>query len=183
MCYLRCTYLQLLFLTCRPKSSSMLPPPPPPPPPPPQQPSPDLSAGQPVDYKVVVCGASGHNIRNQPTFKATPVGMLVQGNIVQAVERVTNGEGVWIRLSDQCAAAHCGVSCSTAWSLAADTSQVIYLKPEMDQSELVLKEGCQGAFCFFSLQPTRNIDKMQSCKIYYFFSTNFNSKIFNHPFQ
>ncbi|XP_060843295.1 E3 ubiquitin-protein ligase MYCBP2 isoform X2 [Rhopalosiphum padi] len=119
------------------KSSALLPPPPPPPPPLPTpqqpQPSPDHPAGQPVDYKVVVCGASGHNIRNQPTFKATPVGMLVQGNVVQAVDRVTNGEGVWIRLSDQCAAVHCGVSCVTAWSLAADTSHVIYLKPENDQ--------------------------------------------------
>lgn len=61
--------------------------------------------------------------------------MLVQGNVVSAVDRVTNGEGVWIKLSDDSAAAHCGVSCATAWSLAADTSHVVYLKPENDHSE------------------------------------------------
>lgn len=132
----------LYFVLFRAKSTQLLSQPTTPPPPPsllPPQPksSPEHSAGQPVDYKVVVCGASGHNIRNQPTFKATPVGMLVQGNIIQAVDKVTNGEGVWIRLSDQCAAAHCGVSCATAWSLAADTSNVIYLKPEKDQSESI----------------------------------------------
>lgn len=103
-----------------------------------QKPSPGVSSGQPVKYKVAVCGASGHNIRNQPTFKATPVGMLVQGNVVTAVDVVANGEGVWIKLSDESVVAHCGVSCAAAWSLAADTSHVVYLKPENEQSELLL---------------------------------------------
>lgn len=100
----------------------------------------DNAAGLPIKYRVVVCGASGHNIRNQPTFKATPVGMLVQGNVVSAVDRVTNGEGVWIKLSEESAVAHCGLSCATAWSLAADTSHVVYLKQENDYSKTLIIE-------------------------------------------
>lgn len=57
---------------------------------------------------------------------------------MSAVDKVTNGEGVWIKLSDESAVAHCGVSCATAWSLAADTSHVVYLKPEVDISECVV---------------------------------------------
>lgn len=124
--YLFVYFICFLYVWFRPKSALPSPPPPP---------TSEHATGPPVKYKVVVCGASGHNIRNQPTFKATPVGMLVQGNVVSAVDRVTNGEGVWIKLSDESSVAHCGVSCATAWSLAADTSHVVYLKPENDQSE------------------------------------------------
>lgn len=47
-------------------------------------------------YTVVKCGASGHNIRSQPSLKAPPVGMLVLGNIITADCDTKNidGEGM-----------------------------------------------------------------------------------------
>lgn len=47
-------------------------------------------------YTVVKCGASGHNIRSQPSLKAPPVGMLVLGNSVTADCDAKNGDGEFI---------------------------------------------------------------------------------------
>lgn len=44
-------------------------------------------------YTVVKCGASGHNIRSQPSLKAPPVGMLVLGNIITADSDIKNIDG------------------------------------------------------------------------------------------
>ena len=44
-------------------------------------------------YTVVKCGASGHNIRSQPSLKAPPVGMLVLGNIITADSDMKNIDG------------------------------------------------------------------------------------------
>lgn len=44
-------------------------------------------------YTVVKCGASGHNIRSQPSLKAPPVGMLVLGNVITADGDTRNNDG------------------------------------------------------------------------------------------
>lgn len=47
-------------------------------------------------YTVVKCGASGHNIRSQPSLKAPPVGMLVLGNVITADCDTKNTDGMFI---------------------------------------------------------------------------------------
>lgn len=44
---------------------------------------------KPTSYKVVSCGASGHNVRSNPNLKAPPIGMLVLGNYITATEQVS----------------------------------------------------------------------------------------------
>lgn len=39
-------------------------------------------------YKVVSCGASGHNVRSKPNLKAPPIGMLVLGNYISVTDHV-----------------------------------------------------------------------------------------------
>ena len=39
-------------------------------------------------YHVGKCGSSGHNIRCQPYFNGTPIGMMVLGNQLTATEEV-----------------------------------------------------------------------------------------------
>lgn len=39
-------------------------------------------------YRVVKCGASGHNVRSSPSLKAPPVGMLSHGNYVTVIDHV-----------------------------------------------------------------------------------------------
>lgn len=51
-------------------------------------------------YTVVKCGASGHNIRSQPSLRAPPVGMLVLGNIITADCDTKNIDGEDIARSD-----------------------------------------------------------------------------------
>lgn len=54
-------------------------------------------------YTVVKCGASGHNIRSQPSLKAPPVGMLVLGNSVTADCDVKNGDGeFYVLVLEEC---------------------------------------------------------------------------------
>ena len=36
-------------------------------------------------YTVVKCGASGHNIRSNPSLAASPIGMLILGDMVNIV--------------------------------------------------------------------------------------------------
>lgn len=43
----------------------------------------------PAVYKVVMSGASGHNVRDSPSLKGTPVGMLVLGDSVTVIDHVS----------------------------------------------------------------------------------------------
>ncbi|KAG0414124.1 hypothetical protein HPB47_008717, partial [Ixodes persulcatus] len=86
-------------------------------------------------YQVVRCGASGHNIRSKPNLKAPPVGMLVMGSTVVALEEVANAEGVWLRLSRDSMQQHCFSAEGEAWSLARTSSlapEVVYLRHESE---------------------------------------------------
>ena len=39
-------------------------------------------------YQVVQCGTAGHNVRSKPSMRGTPVGRLVKGNKIEALEEV-----------------------------------------------------------------------------------------------
>ncbi|XP_037787011.1 E3 ubiquitin-protein ligase MYCBP2-like isoform X1 [Penaeus monodon] len=78
-------------------------------------------------YTVVKCGASGHNIRSQPSLKAPPVGMLVLGNSVTADCDVKNGDGTWVRLDSESTRKYCFTD-GEAWSLAMSRGHTLYLQ-------------------------------------------------------
>ncbi|XP_064481849.1 E3 ubiquitin-protein ligase MYCBP2-like [Ornithodoros turicata] len=99
-------------------------------------------------YHVVRCGASGHNVRSKPNLKAPPVGMLVLGNTVTAVEDISNADGVWLRLSRDSMKHYCFSSDGEAWSLARNASsvEVVYLRHESEvmQSDESDEDGFKG---------------------------------------
>ncbi|KAF6200677.1 hypothetical protein GE061_005120 [Apolygus lucorum] len=80
-------------------------------------------------YRVVKCGASGHNVRSSPSLKAPPVGMLSHGNYVTVIDHVENLDGTWIQLDKETLRKHCFNWDGEAWSLAVDRNTV-YLRPE-----------------------------------------------------
>ncbi|XP_017881860.2 E3 ubiquitin-protein ligase MYCBP2-like isoform X6 [Ceratina calcarata] len=85
---------------------------------------------------VVVCGASGHNIRNKPRLNAVPVGKLALGNSVTIQEYFVNSEGTWVRMDDESMAKYCfrkgRIPEGEAWSLAVSKHGVTYMKLEQD---------------------------------------------------
>ncbi|XP_073976386.1 MYC binding protein highwire isoform X3 [Rhodnius prolixus] len=85
-------------------------------------------------YKVVMCGASGHNVRSSPNLKAPPVGMVTLGNSITVIDHVENSEGTWIQLDKESVNQFCFNWNGEAWSLASDLSNV-YLRPESASSE------------------------------------------------
>jgi hypothetical protein len=48
-----------------------------------------MFTGGPGVYEVIKCGSFGHNIRNRPNLKATPVGRVTMGNQVSVIEEVS----------------------------------------------------------------------------------------------
>ncbi|BET00252.1 RING [Nesidiocoris tenuis] len=80
-------------------------------------------------YRVVKCGASGHNVRSSPSLKAPPVGMLSHGNYVTVIDHVENHDGTWVQLDKETLRKHCFNWDGEAWSLAVDRNTV-YLRPE-----------------------------------------------------
>lgn len=78
-------------------------------------------------YTVVKCGASGHNIRSQPSLKAPPVGMLVLGNIITADCDTKNIDGTWVRLDSESTRKYCFTD-GEAWSLAVSRGHTLYLQ-------------------------------------------------------
>lgn len=50
----------------------------------------DMAAWGPGGYYVIKCGSSGHNIRCQPSLEAAPIGMVILGNQLTAVEEVSS---------------------------------------------------------------------------------------------
>ncbi|XP_064119634.1 E3 ubiquitin-protein ligase MYCBP2-like isoform X5 [Macrobrachium nipponense] len=78
-------------------------------------------------YTVVKCGASGHNIRSQPSLKAPPVGMLVLGNSITADSDTKNNDGTWVRLDSESTRKYCFTD-GEAWSLAVSRAHTLYLQ-------------------------------------------------------
>ncbi|CAG5134648.1 unnamed protein product, partial [Candidula unifasciata] len=111
---------------------------------------PVISKG-PGTYKVIKCGASGHNIRARPSLRAPPIGMITKGKKIKAVEDTINSEGLWIRLSDESAHKYCHPSlASEAWSLVTGMDKVQYMQHE---SEFPFSSQEQDPFAFRSLPP------------------------------
>ncbi|KAK4016037.1 hypothetical protein OUZ56_031000 [Daphnia magna] len=81
-------------------------------------------------FYVVDCGASGHNIRAQPSLKALPVGKLKLGSSVLVTEQRPTAEGTWIKLLPSSARQYCSNNDLEAWSLAIDRHQIVYLRHE-----------------------------------------------------
>ncbi|XP_075230357.1 E3 ubiquitin-protein ligase MYCBP2-like isoform X2 [Lycorma delicatula] len=95
-------------------------------------PSSDSVKPRPHAYKVILCGASGHNVRSKPSLKAPPIGMLVLGNTITVTDHLVNSEGTWVQLDKDTMNKYCFTWDGEAWSLASDKTPYIYLQPEPD---------------------------------------------------
>ncbi|XP_076065953.1 MYC binding protein highwire isoform X3 [Oratosquilla oratoria] len=84
-------------------------------------------------YTVIKCGASGHNIRSQPSLKAPPVGMLVLGNTITVNCEVINSDGTWVQLDSESTRKYCFTD-GEAWSLAVSRGHTLYLQCNTAQS-------------------------------------------------
>lgn len=80
-----------------------------------------------INYQVIKCGASGHNIRSRPSLKAPAVGMLVLGNKVGVTEYIINSDGCWVLLNELTKEKYCFNTEGEAWSLAIGQNNIIYL--------------------------------------------------------
>lgn len=80
-----------------------------------------------INYQVIKCGASGHNIRSRPSLKAPPVGMLVLGNKVGVTEYTVNSDGCWVLLDEPTKEKYCFNTEGDAWSLAIGQNNTLYL--------------------------------------------------------
>uniref|UniRef100_A0A1B6EGK8 PHR domain-containing protein n=1 Tax=Clastoptera arizonana TaxID=38151 RepID=A0A1B6EGK8_9HEMI len=80
-----------------------------------------------MTYKVVCCGASGHNVRSNPSLKAPPIGMLVLGNTITSMKQVINSEGTWLQLNKDTMNKYCFNWEGEAWTLAKDQTNSVYL--------------------------------------------------------
>ncbi|XP_050301011.1 E3 ubiquitin-protein ligase MYCBP2 isoform X2 [Anthonomus grandis grandis] len=98
----------------------------------------DKTKGSQISYKVIKCGASGHNVRSRPSLRAPPVGMLVLGNRIGVSEYVVNSEGCWVLLDKPTREKYCFNVDEDAWSLAIGTNNVLYLDnvTETDNSKV-----------------------------------------------
>ena len=106
-----------------------------------------LRSGQPTIglYTVVKCGASGHNIRSQPSMSASPIGIVNHGDMVNVIavkgargagqSSLSKGE-VWVQLDQDAIEKHCFNNDNSvgtegaieAWSLALSSNDIQYLK-------------------------------------------------------
>ena len=111
-----------------------------------------LRCGQPALglYTVVKCGASGHNIRSQPSMSASPIGIINQGDMINviAVRGARGNDGanlckgeVWIQLDQDAIEKHCFSNDNSAgtdeaieaWSLALSANDIQYIKSEVER--------------------------------------------------
>ena len=101
-------------------------------------------------FYVVDCGASGHNIRAQPSLKALPVGKLKLGSsflvteqvfwgiliiktrvaILKKLYRVNLRRERGLKLLPTSVRQYCSNNDLEAWSLAVDRHQMVYLRHE-----------------------------------------------------
>ena len=111
-----------------------------------------LRCGQPAIglYTVVKCGASGHNIRSQPSMSASPIGIINHGDMINVIAvrgprgneetNLSKGE-VWIQLDQDAVEKHCfnndnsggTEGTAEAWSLALSANDVQYIKSEAER--------------------------------------------------
>ncbi|XP_024084698.1 E3 ubiquitin-protein ligase MYCBP2 isoform X3 [Cimex lectularius] len=96
-----------------------------------------------TQYRVVKCGASGHNIRSNPSLKAPPVGMLTQGNCITVIDHVENNDGTWVELDEESLNKHCFNWDGEAWALAINRENV-YLRPESVEKDKEFTDECTG---------------------------------------
>ena len=101
-------------------------------------------------YTVVKCGASGHNIRSQPSMSASPIGIINHGDMINviAVKGARGNEGsnlskgeVWVQLDQDAVEKHCFSNDNSggtegpgeAWSLALSANDIQYIKSEVER--------------------------------------------------
>ncbi|XP_060534839.1 E3 ubiquitin-protein ligase MYCBP2 isoform X2 [Cylas formicarius] len=125
----------------------------------------DKSKHSQINYKVIKCGASGHNVRSRPSLKAPPVGMLVLGNRVGVSEYVANSEGCWVLLDKATREKYCFSTDSEAWSLAIGDN-ILYLdtvndsdEPQISESRKVFNFSCpkSGDFNFSAQESSATV--------------------------
>ncbi|KAF7271207.1 hypothetical protein GWI33_015889 [Rhynchophorus ferrugineus] len=111
----------------------------------------DKSKSSQVSYKVIKCGASGHNVRSRPSLKAPPVGMLGLGNRIGVGEYVVNSEGCWVLLDKPTRDKYCYNNDGEGWSLAIGSNNMLYLDnvSESDNPKLISDDQKKGfAFAY-----------------------------------
>ena len=82
----------------------------------------------PGTYTVVKCGASGHNIRSNPSLLAPPIGMLAQGDQITVVRTKEINDEIWVQIESEAAQKHCfSYDEGDAWSLAFN-SDILFLE-------------------------------------------------------
>lgn len=90
-----------------------------------------MCAGGAGEYEVIRCGEAGHNIRNRPTMKGTPVGLLCRTSKIKASTHVNNSEGDWVQLERESVETYCEKE-GEAWTLARSASEIVYLEQEVE---------------------------------------------------
>ena len=75
------------------------------------------------------CGHYGHNIRCRPDVKAPSVGRVKEGVVVKAVDQLTKGEEMWLKLHPGTAKGLVeGVPASReAWMLAKSSAGGVFM--------------------------------------------------------
>jgi E3 ubiquitin-protein ligase MYCBP2 len=58
-------------------------------------------------FTVIKCGASGHNIRSNPSLSAAPIGKLNHGDVVAVTDVKEDGGEVWVLLDPYYSEKHC----------------------------------------------------------------------------
>jgi E3 ubiquitin-protein ligase MYCBP2 len=81
------------------------------------------------EYEVIRCGEAGHNIRNRPSLKGTPVGLLCRRNRIKASNHVNNSDGDWLKLERDSVEKYCEKE-GEAWTLSRTVSGIVYLEQE-----------------------------------------------------
>ncbi|XP_053398701.1 E3 ubiquitin-protein ligase MYCBP2-like isoform X4 [Mercenaria mercenaria] len=117
-----------------------------------QKPTTQPVQGGPGAYEVVKCGSFGHNIRNHPNLKATPVGRVTMGNQVNIIEEVVNVEGTWVKLDPDSVEQYCQNKDGEAWALAKSKDNTAYLLHE-SQLGLSQQSSAKDPFAFNTLPP------------------------------
>ena len=82
----------------------------------------------PGTYTVIKCGASGHNIRSNPSLLAPPIGMLAHGEQITVIRTKEINDEIWVQIDPSSIVANCfSYDEGDAWSLAFN-SDILYLE-------------------------------------------------------
>ena len=80
---------------------------------------------------MIRCGEAGHNIRNRPSLKGTPIGLLCRTNRIKALTHASTDDGDWLKLEQESVETYCEKD-GEAWTLARSKSDIVYLEQEAE---------------------------------------------------